>query len=76
LLDMSSKADAIAQKRLRSPLLLGIQGVSGLGLPSGRLTVYLEKDDAAVRRRVLDVAAKAAPEARLEFQVTGPFRAQ
>ena len=73
---MPSEAASLAQTRLLSPLLLEIEGVSGLGVPRGRLTVYLEADDAAVRRRVLDVAAKAAPEAKLEFQVTGPFRAQ
>ena len=72
---MSDEADATAHKRLLSPLLLQIPGVSGLGLPSGRLTVYLEVDDAEVRRRVLAVAAKAAPDARLAFQVTGRFRA-
>lgn len=73
---MSSEVAASAQKRRLSPLLLRIEGVSGLGLPSGKLTVYLEADDAAVRQRVLEVAAEAAPGATLEFQVTGPFRAQ
>ena len=73
---MPSNDAALALKRRLSPLLLEIAGVAGLGLPRGRLTVYLEADDAAVRRRVLDIATREAPGAKLEFEVTGAFTAQ
>jgi len=67
--------DIVALKRLLSPLLLEIKGVSGLGVPGGRLTVYLESESEEIRRRVRQAAAKVAPGAILEFEVTGPFRA-
>jgi hypothetical protein len=68
--------DPVALKRLLSPLLLGIKGVSGLGVPSGTLTVYLESDDEDVRRRVKEVIAKTAPDAVPEFVITGAFQAR
>jgi hypothetical protein len=68
--------DALALKRLLSPHLLGIEGVCGLGAPGGCLTVYLEADDAVVRRRVAEVVARIAPDAQPRFEVTGPFRKQ
>ncbi len=73
---MSAPHDALALKRLLSPLLLGIEGVSGLGVPAGCLTVYLEVDDVEVRRRVEEVVAKVAPDARPQFEVTGSFHKQ
>jgi hypothetical protein len=72
---VAKELDPIELKRRLSPLLLGIKGVSGLGLPGGRLTVYLEADDDEVRRSVEKVASDAAPGTALQFQVTGPFRA-
>ncbi len=73
---MPAPTDALALKRLLSPLLLGVEGVSGLGVPGGRLTVYLEADDAGVRRRVREIVARVAPSASPRFEVTGPFRKQ
>lgn len=66
--------DPVVLKRLLSPLLLEIKGVSGLGLPAGRLTVYLESDDDELRRRVQRAAREAAPGATIFFEVTGRFR--
>jgi hypothetical protein len=73
---MPAPTDALALKRLLSPLLLAIEGVSGLGVPGGQLTIYLEADDADVRRRVSEIVARAAPGATPRFEVTGPFRKQ
>lgn len=64
----------LALKRRLSPRVLGIAGVSGLGLPRGRLTIYLEVDDPRVRRRVCQVVARVAPGAAPRFEVTGPIR--
>jgi hypothetical protein len=72
---VADAGDPVAVKNLLSPLLLGIKGVSGLGVPGGRLTVYLESDDAALRRRVQEVIDKHAPGAAPTFVVTGTFRA-
>lgn len=71
---MSSPTDPLALKRLLSPLILEIEGVSGLGVPGGVLTVYLEADDAGVRRRVCEVVDRVAPGASPRFEVTGKIR--
>jgi len=73
---VAESIDPVELKRGLSPLLLGIKGVSGVGLPGGKLTVYLESEDEDTRRRVQEVVAKAAPDAVVQFQVTGPFRAK
>jgi len=72
---VAKELDPLELKRRLSPLLLEIKGVSGIGLPGGRLTVYLEADDDKVRRSVEKVASEVAPGVALQFQVTGPFRA-
>jgi hypothetical protein len=73
---MSAKEDVAALKRRLSPLLLDVSGVSGIGLPGGLLTVYLERDDGEVRRRVAHIVDTAAPGAAVRFEVTGPFQAR
>lgn len=73
---MATEVDPVELKRRLSPLLLEIKGVSGLGLPGGRLTVYLEAEDADVRQRVEKIASEAAPGTALQFEVTGRFRAR
>lgn len=65
--------DLVALKRRLSPKLLDIPGVSGVGVRNGRLTVYLEADDAAVRRRVQAVVGGTAEPV---FVVAGAFRAR
>jgi hypothetical protein len=71
---MPPPTDPLALKRLLSPLVLEIEGVSGLGVPGGRLTVYLEAEDAQVRRRVCEVVDRVAPGASPRFEVTGKIR--
>jgi hypothetical protein len=70
---MPKPLDPAALKRLLSPRVLAIPGVSGIGLPEGKLTVYLEVDDAKVRAAVDQVVAANAPEARPRYEVTGRF---
>lgn len=71
---MSAPTDHLALKRRLSRRVLEIEGVSGIGVPGGCLTIYLEVDDPEVRRRVCQVIAKAAPRATPRFEVTGPIR--
>ncbi len=73
---MPDVVDPTELKRRLSPQLLDIPGVSGVGVQNGRLTVYLDADDADVRRRVQSVVAKASPSAAPDFVVSGTFRAQ
>jgi hypothetical protein len=68
--------DVEALKRRLSPKLMGLPGVSGVGIQKGRLTIYLDSDDPAVRKRVEAAITKAAPKAAPAFVVTGTFRAQ
>lgn len=70
---MSADEDVAALKRRLSPKLLDIPGVSGVGVKNGRLAVYLDADDDAVRKKVRTVVGKAGEP---EFVVTGTFRAQ
>lgn len=58
-------------KRQLSPHLLKVQGVSGVGLPDGTLTVYLTKDAPNVRRSVNRVFKTVAPGTQHKFAVTG-----
>jgi hypothetical protein len=71
-----SDPDPAALKRRLSPRLLGVEGVSGVGLPEGKLTVYLVADTEEIRRRVLELVEKLAPGAEPRFEVTGPLRPQ
>jgi hypothetical protein len=73
---MSVPSDPLALKRLLSPLLLGVDGVSGIGVPGGQLTIYLEADNADLRHRVEEIVAKATPTVTPRFEVTGRFRKQ
>ncbi len=73
---MDVEADPRELKRRLSPRLLGIRGVSGLGVPGGKLTVYLAEDSEAVRKQVEAILASEAPGARVAYVVTGAFRPQ
>jgi hypothetical protein len=68
--------DPTALKRRLSPRLLDVDGVSGLGLPGGNLTVYLVADSDETRRKVREIVEKLAPGAEMLFEVTGPLRPQ
>jgi len=70
--------DVMKLKRLVSSRLLQIPGVSGVGLPGDRLTVYLDHDydSDRLRSEVRAVVRSIAPSAEVAFLVRGPFRAQ
>ena len=68
--------DPRALKRKISSQILQVPGVSGIGVPKGRLTVYLESDSEDVRERVREVVRTVSPEADVVFMVTGKFAKQ
>jgi hypothetical protein len=68
--------DPRALKRKVSSQILELPGVSGIGVPKGRLTVYLEVDSEDVRDRVREVLKVVSPEADVVFMVTGKFSKQ
>jgi hypothetical protein len=47
-----------------------------VGVPLGRLTVYLAEDTPTVRRSVTDTLQKLDCDTPVDFVVTGSFRAQ
>jgi len=53
-----------------------VPGVSGIGVPRGRLTVYLEDDSDEVKNRVREVLKTVSPETAVVFQVIGKFAKQ
>ena len=69
-------SDPKALKQKISPQILQVPGVSGVGIPKGRLTVYLEVDSEDVRERVRKVIDTISPESVVVFMVTGKFGKQ
>jgi hypothetical protein len=68
--------DPRALKRKVSSQILQVPGVSGIGVPGGRLTVYLEDDSDEVKNRVREVLKTVSPETAVVFQVIGTFAKQ
>jgi len=69
-------SDPRALKRKVSSQILQLPGVSGIGVPKGQLTVYLEADSDDIRNRVREVLKTVSPEADVVFLVTGKFSKQ
>jgi len=69
-------SDPRALKRKVSSQILQLPGVSGIGVPKGQLTVYLESDSDDIKDRVREVLKTASPEADVVFLVTGKFSKQ
>ena len=63
-------------KRRLSPRLLGIPGVSGVGLSAGKLTVYLAQDSDQVRQKVADMVESDTPGTLITYVVSGTFHPQ
>lgn len=63
-------------KQKISPRILQVPGVSGIGIPKGHLTVYLEVDSDDVRETVRKVLDTISPESEVVFMVTGKFGKQ
>ena len=61
-------------KRRLSDQVLQIPGVSGLGIPAGRLTVYLERDTRVAREKVTALLNAEAPGTPVDLIVTGVLR--
>jgi len=59
-----------------SAQILQLPGVSGIGVPKGQLTVYLEADSDDIRNRVREVLKTVSPETDVVFLVTGKFSKQ
>ncbi|OLD10506.1 MAG: hypothetical protein AUI93_06930 [Crenarchaeota archaeon 13_1_40CM_3_52_10] len=68
--------DSRALKRKVSAQILQLPGVSGIGVPKGQLTVYLEADSDDIRNRVREVLKTVSPETDVVFLVTGKFAKQ
>lgn len=71
---MIPSVDLQRLKQRLSSRLLNINGVTGLGIPGGKLTVYLAEDSDLVKRDVAAVLAVEAPALPIAYVTTGPFR--
>jgi hypothetical protein len=71
-----TSSDPKALKRKVSSQILQLPGVSGIGVPRGQLTVYLEVDSEEVREKVREVLKTVSPEAEVSFLVIGKFSKQ
>jgi hypothetical protein len=63
-------------KRQISAALLDTPGVSGVGVREGRVMVYLERNDPALKARAKALADARAPGVELQFEVSGRFGKQ
>jgi hypothetical protein len=71
-----TSSDPRALKRKISSQILQLPGVSGIGVPKGQLTVYLEADSEDVKERVREVLKTVSPDADVVFLVIGKFSKQ
>ncbi len=72
---MTDQAYLERLKQSLSGKLLAIDGVSGIGVGSGRIHIYLERDQQEIRAAVDRVMQAAAPGIAHAYFVTGEFRA-
>jgi len=70
------EAQLVELKRILGAAVLAIPGVTGLGVGLGELNVYLERDDPTVRGLVESEIRTKHENVKINFVVTGPFRAQ
>ena len=62
------------KRQVSSALLKKVEGVTGVGLPSQGLTVYLEKDTPEIRAEVTKALEPLKLSVPLHWMVTGKFR--
>lgn len=63
-----------ALKTRLSRELLTLHGVSGVGTPGGKLTVYLEEDSPRIRQTVESIVRQIDQTIHVLYLVTGAFR--
>jgi hypothetical protein len=73
---MGAEDDLLELKRRVTDRLLALEGVSGVGIRRGTLTVYLVRDDDWIRRSVHNVIEDEAPGVPFNTFVTGMFKKQ
>jgi hypothetical protein len=71
---MADQADLEQLKQRLSGKLLAIDGVSGIGVGSGRIHIYLAQDHLEIRAAVDRVMQAEAPGIPHAYFVTGEFR--
>jgi hypothetical protein len=72
---MADQADLERFKQRLSGKLLAIDGVSGVGVGSGRIQIYLARDHQETRAAIDRLMQAEAPDIPHAYFVTGEFRA-
>ena len=73
---MAKEKNLAEVKRAASETLLNRPGVSGLGLRGDGVVVYLESDDASIRREAERIIEQIAPSTPVYFELTGRIKKQ
>jgi len=73
---VASENELLELKNRLAPRLLGVDGVSGVAIAEGGLSVYLARDHASLRQEVEALVQAVAPGCPVQYIVTGEFRAQ
>ena len=73
---MAEDIDLAALKARVSGKLMAIDGVSGVGIGSERVNIYLALDDHTVRNAVAKVMQEEGADAPFEVIASGPFSAR
>ena len=65
------KTDLQALKRRLSDALADVPGVAGVGLPGGKVTIYLEREDETVKSGAERVVRRVAAGSEVAYLVVG-----
>ena len=73
---MASEKYLLELKNRLAPRLLAVDGVSGVAIGEGGLSVYLARDHSSLRQEVEALVQVVAPGCSVRYIVAGDFRAQ
>jgi hypothetical protein len=72
----ASRDAALAAKRRLSPVLLALEGVTGLGVQGDEVVVYVTDESADVRERIVRALRDRGEAPRWRCEATGGFKAR
>jgi len=70
------ESELLTLKQALAPGMLAIPGVTGIGIGSEGLNVYIEKNDEAIREQVVRKVRSADALVPIHFVISGRFSAE